>query len=192
MAGYLQAAGYGFQIAGMIYTAVELKASARKALRQAQRNAERILTDAADEVRLRRIQGQRLEGTQRNRLAAVNVRVGTGSPLDVLAETAFTTEFAVRKINELAARLVAEQYEQARGVHIQNRSAAIGNVLSGTAAALGGAAQSYQLGQQFGGGSKTTASSGGNTSVYSSSGIYGNSNYAGSFVPPGNGYGNIG
>jgi hypothetical protein len=122
--------------AGAIIGYNSARSAGKKAREAGKRIAKEILADAAEEEVLRRLQGRRLEGVQRQRVAGAGVRVDTGSPLDVFAETAFTTEFAVRRIQRTAERLAQRALSEGKAVQKAYRDQAIGNIL-GTAGGVG-------------------------------------------------------
>jgi len=63
-----------------------------------EREAEMARQNAALEAEQQRKAGERMKGAQRAAFAKAGVDVGSGSPLDVLAETAAETELAVSTI----------------------------------------------------------------------------------------------
>ncbi len=133
--------------------AAQAKANERYARWQAQDAVDR----AAVEESIMRREAGRLTGRQRTAFAASGVRLGVGSPLDVLADTAATTEFNALTIRAggereaFGARVQAAGFRASAGnLARQGRLGAARSLLSGASSVASGASQFGQAGG-FGG-----------------------------------------
>lgn len=157
----LTAASTGLGVMQNLQAGKDAKAWSEYNAEVLKREAETARQNASLEAEQQRKAGERLKGAQRAAFAKAGVDIGSGSPLDVLAETAAETELAVSTIKWAGEQQARRALSAAEATRLKGDAArrasywGAGTTLLSGASKLAGMGAKYR--NTYGGGGKNSS-----------------------------------
>jgi hypothetical protein len=141
---YIAAVGTAVSAVGAVAQGQAAKNASEYNARLAERDALLARKKSEEEERRYRLQSQKQKGAMRAAYARAGVTM-EGSPMDVLAESAYTAELDALTIRAGGRAQSASLESQARIARLQGRSQLAGSYASAASELLGGATDYYRM-----------------------------------------------
>jgi hypothetical protein len=141
---YIAAVGTAVSVVGAVAQGQAAKNASEYNARLAEQDAVLARKKSEEEERRYRLQSQKQMGAMRAAYARAGVTM-EGSPMDVLAESAYTAELDVLTIRAGGRAQSASLESQARIARLQGRSKLAGSYASAATELLGGATNYYRM-----------------------------------------------